>query len=177
MALSTIQRAIDAVASGSAGDVAPDPKILIMKWLMGFLWVQMGSSRGGSVVRFLRIWLGLLWRRKGKQQQRVLLCGACLWVLSGNGTAAVRRMAGRNFEKNLELIALNEDDVERGDEDWGSTKILTEEDMVLKDGVLAVGSAVRCGSVTVEEIGDKEGEKRVDLWVGLLLQGSGSNGN
>ncbi|KAA8517691.1 hypothetical protein F0562_015165 [Nyssa sinensis] len=85
MALSTIQRAIDAVTSNSTGEVAPDPKILIVKameqrwvdgegsdvgrwvsatcwWLMGFRWVQMGSSRGGSVVRFLRIWLGLLWR-------------------------------------------------------------------------------------------------------------------
>ncbi|KAA8529743.1 hypothetical protein F0562_034157 [Nyssa sinensis] len=101
MALRMIQRAIDAVTSGSAGDVAPDPKIQIMKameqrwaligkaamladgfqqpagferglrrmgfsnllglsvWLMGFLWVRMGSSRGGSVVRFLRDWLGV----------------------------------------------------------------------------------------------------------------------
>ncbi|KAA8521102.1 hypothetical protein F0562_011745 [Nyssa sinensis] len=124
---------------------APDAPFLVAGmmagWLMGFLWVQMDSSRGGSVVRFLRIWLGLLWRRKGKQQQRVLLCGACLRVLSGNGAAAVRRMAGRDFEKNLELIALNKDDVKRGDENWGSTEILTEEDTVLRDGVLAVGSA------------------------------------
>ncbi|KAA8524656.1 hypothetical protein F0562_011079 [Nyssa sinensis] len=73
IALSTIQRAIDVVTSGSAGDVAPDPKIQIVKameqrwvdgeggdvggWVSATCW--MGSSRGGSVVSFLRDWLGV----------------------------------------------------------------------------------------------------------------------